>query len=76
MQCVKCEKEVDEQLYENIKNLPLMTGFNFNPSEKHEFVFPCAFCKKPVCGSCVYGHGYFIFTCLGTCTEKFVERCK
>jgi len=72
MRCCKCDKEVDEQVFEHMKNLPPMTGYNCLPEELP--VVECANCKQPVCGECIYGHGLFVYTCKGECTDQFVER--
>lgn len=72
MNCCKCGKEVDEQFFEHIRGLPPMQGYNVPPEELP--VVDCAYCKQPVCGKCIYGHGLFVFTCKGECTERFLER--
>jgi hypothetical protein len=68
--CAVCNKSVDASLVEALRRLPPMTGFNPPPE-----VVPCAICKKPGCWpSCVIGHGLFIFTCKGECTDEMNRR--
>lgn len=67
MNC-NCGKEINEEELKYFDSLPPMQGYE-NPT-----VVRCAICKIVICRDCSWGHGCFIFTCLGDCLNKMKSR--
>lgn len=73
--CNRCKSMVDENILKITDDLPPMAGIQFD-DHPYPPVCRCVICKKPVCRSCMYGHGMFIFTCKEECKDKLLARLK